>query len=86
VVEYGLHSTFADASGVSSIIGILLEVFFGVLAFGFMVLIGICVGGPVSTAVREYALLFYGGRYPALGNILQPPPHAAPAQAAPLPA
>jgi hypothetical protein len=31
----------------------------------------------VSTAVREYALLFYGGRYQALGDILYPPTPAA---------
>lgn len=72
-VEFGLHSAFADASGASALVGVLLEVFFGVLAFGFAVLAAICVGGPVSTAIREYAIVFYGGRYPALGNILYPP-------------
>jgi hypothetical protein len=72
-VEYGVHSGFADASGAAAIVGVLLEVFFGVVAFAFAVLFGICVGGPVSTALREYALIFYGGRYPALGNILYPP-------------
>jgi hypothetical protein len=72
-VEFGLHSAFADASGASALAGVLLEVFFGVLAFGFAVLAGICIGGPLSTGVREYAIVFYGGRYPALGNILYPP-------------
>jgi hypothetical protein len=37
-------------------------------------LVGIAVGGPVSTAMREYALVFYGGRYQRLGEILYPPP------------
>jgi len=41
------------------------------------VLAGICLGGPVSTGLREYALMFYGGRYQALGDVLYPP--AAPA-------
>jgi hypothetical protein len=77
-IEYAIHGAFADATGASAVAGILLEVFFGVLAFGFAVLAGICLGGPVSTAVREYALLFYGGRYQALGDILYPPPTAAP--------
>jgi hypothetical protein len=27
--------------------------------------------------MREYALIFYGGRYPALGNLLYPPPPIA---------
>jgi hypothetical protein len=72
-VEFGLHSAFADASGGSAVTGMLLQVFFGVLAFGFMLLASICLGGPVSTGTREYALLFYGGRYQALGDILYPP-------------
>lgn len=72
-VEFGLHSAFADASGAPAAIGVMLEVFFGLIAFAFAVLAGICVGGPVSTGIREYALVFYGGRYAALGNILYPP-------------
>lgn len=77
---YGIHSAFASATGASAVVGTLVQVFFGVLAFGFMVLASIALGGPVSTGIREYALIFYGGRYPVLGDILFPPP---PAQAAP---
>jgi hypothetical protein len=73
IVEFGLHSAFADTSGGSAVVGLLLQVFFGVLGFVFAVLAGICLGGPVSTGVREYALVFYGGRYQALGDILYPP-------------
>jgi hypothetical protein len=73
MVELGLHSAFADSTGGSALVGIMLEVFFGVLAFGFMLLARICLGGPVSTWIREYALTFYGGRYQVLGNILYPP-------------
>ena len=62
----------------SSLVGILLQVFFGVLAFGFAVLAGICIGGPVSTGIREYAIVFYGGRYPTLSNILYPPVPSTP--------
>jgi hypothetical protein len=69
---YGIHSTFADATGASTIVGILLQVFFGVLAFGFAVFAGICLGGPVGTGIREYALIFYGGRYKELGDALYP--------------
>ena len=71
-VEFGLHSTFADVAGASALVGKLLEVFFGVLAFGFAVLASICLGGPLSTGIREYALVFYGGRYQALGEMLYP--------------
>jgi hypothetical protein len=71
--EYGIHSAFANAAGGAAFVGIALEVFFGIIAFGFMVLASICLGGPISTAVREYAITFYGGRYQALGEILDPP-------------
>jgi hypothetical protein len=33
---------------------------------------GICLGGPVGTGIREYALIFYGGRYKELGDALYP--------------
>ncbi len=81
-VEWGIHSTFADATGASAVVGILLEGFFGLLAFGFALLASICLGGPVSTGIREYALIFYGGRYKELGDILYPvaPPAIAAGQ------
>jgi len=72
-VEYAVHSIFADATGVSAFVGILLKIFFGVVALVFAVLASICIGGPVSTAIREYALIFYGGRYKTLGDTLYPP-------------
>jgi hypothetical protein len=81
-VEYGIHSGFADATGAAAVVGIALQVFFGAVAFGFALLFGICIGGPVSTSVREYALVFYGGRYQTLGNILYPPAAAPGAPAA----
>lgn len=42
------------------------------IAFGFALLAGICLGGPLSTGIRQYALIFYGSRYKALGDILYP--------------
>ena len=45
-IEWGVHSMFADASGASWLVGIVLEGFFGVVAFGFALLASICVGGP----------------------------------------
>jgi hypothetical protein len=79
---YGVHSAFAGATGASAVIGILLQVFFGIVAFGFMVLASIALGGPVSTGIREYALIFYGGRYQVLGDILFPAVPAPPVQGA----
>lgn len=78
MLEYGLHTAFAGTSGASAFFGILVQVFFGVLAFGFILLLSICLGGPLSTGLREYALVFYGGRYTVLGDILYPPLPLAP--------
>jgi hypothetical protein len=77
-IEFGVHSVFTGATGASWLVGIVLEVFFGVVAFGFALVASICLGGPLSTGIREYALIFYGGRYKVLGDILypQPPPPA----------
>ena len=74
--EYGIHSAFAGATGATMVVGVIIQVFFGLLAFGLMLLASICLGGPVSTGIREYALVFYGGRYRALGDLLYPPPTA----------
>jgi len=71
-MEWGIHSAFSGSTGSSWLVGVALEVFFGLVAFGFALLASICVGGPLSTGVREYALIFYGGRYKALGDILYP--------------
>ena len=70
---YAIHSAFAGSSGGAAEAGLLAQVFFGSVGFLLMVLAGICLGGPVSTGIREYSLTFYGGRYQALGDILYPP-------------
>jgi hypothetical protein len=71
-VWYAIHGSFAGSTGASATIGVLLQIFFGCVAFLFFLLMSVCVGGPLSTWVREYAVTFYGGRYPALGNRLYP--------------
>jgi len=68
--EYAIHSAFNNATGAQMAIGAILEVFIGALALGFALLIGISIGGPVSTGIREYALVFYGSRYPKLGETM----------------
>jgi hypothetical protein len=77
-IEWGVHSAFADATGSSAVVGILLQVFFGLVALSYAILVGICLGGPLSTGLREYALIFYGSRYAVLGDILFPPPPPTP--------
>jgi hypothetical protein len=72
-IEYGVHSAFANSTGGAAVAGTMLQAFFGLVALLFMALAGICLGGPLSTGIREYALVFYAGRYPALGDIIEPP-------------
>lgn len=78
-IEAMIHGAFADATGAAAILGTFLEVLVGVIAFIVAALVSIALGGPISTAIRQYAILFYGGRYQTLGNILFPPPPVAPA-------
>jgi hypothetical protein len=72
-VEFGIHSAFANSTGSAVAAGVMLQVFFGLVAVGFAVLASICLGGPLSTATREYAILFYAGRYKVMGDLLYPP-------------
>jgi hypothetical protein len=55
---------------------IFIEAVLGLIFFALALFLTICLGGPLSIAVRNYALVFYGGRYQVLGNILYPPPPA----------
>ena len=71
-IWYAIHGSFAGTTGASAAVGVMLQVFFGAVAFLFLLLLSVCLGGPISTWVREYAVTFYGGRYPALGNLLFP--------------
>lgn len=71
--EWGIHSAFANSSGGSSVAGIMLQAFVGLLAFAFAVVVGISLGGPLSTGIREYALLFYSGRYQTLADVMFAP-------------
>jgi hypothetical protein len=73
MTEWAIHTGFAQASGLSNVFGVLLELFIGLLALGFAIVIAVSLGGPISTAIREYALMFYGGRFQKLGDVLFPP-------------
>jgi hypothetical protein len=72
LVEVAMHAAFADATGAAAALVLGVQVIVGVVAFALAVIVGISIGGPVGTAIREYALLFYGGRYQRLGEILAP--------------
>jgi hypothetical protein len=53
-------------------LAVLLGVPAGILLLGLLFVAFIAVSGTIGTFRRNYALLFYGGRYPPLGEILQP--------------
>ena len=55
------------------VLRIVLEIMIGTVGVALAILAGICIGGPIATWKRHYALLFYGGRFPQLGNLLSPP-------------
>jgi hypothetical protein len=79
-IEYGIHAAFAGSTGGAAVTGQILHGFFGAVALCLLLLASICLGGPVGTGIREYALIFYGGRYPVLGDILFPPAAQSPPQ------
>jgi hypothetical protein len=74
VLEVAIHAVFSGGSGPATFIGIFFQVLVGFIAFVIALIVGIGVGGPLSTAIREYAIVFYGARYRLLGDILFPPP------------
>ncbi len=76
VVEIGIHAAFAHGTGALPAEGIALQVVIGVIAAALTLLVWVGAGGPLNTAVREYALVFYGGRYQRLGDLLGPLPAA----------
>lgn len=64
-----LHASAAAASPIA----IFLEVVAGIAMFLAGLLMAVCFGGPLSIAIRNYALVFYGARYQPLGDVLYPP-------------
>lgn len=70
----GLTGLMAGATGISKLLFILLISVVALLAIAITIFLGLCITGPIGIAVRNYALLFYGGRYKVLGDLLSPPP------------
>lgn len=76
--EVGLHAVLSGASSVAALFGVALQILIGIVAFAIALLVGIAIGGPVGTAIRQYALMFYGSRYQPLANLLWPPASLGP--------
>jgi hypothetical protein len=78
----GVSVALAGAGAVM-ILRVFVECLLGLIVFALILLAVICLCGPLAIAVRNYALVFYGGRYQALGDILSPPPPLPPTPVAP---
>jgi hypothetical protein len=78
----GVHAAAAGATVGVAAVATLFEVALGLVIAALALLLALCFGGPLSIALRNYALVFYGGRYAALGNLLEPPLAPAPASPA----
>jgi MFS family permease len=82
----GLNVALAEASGAMLVFGRFIEVLLGFLIFALGLMITFGFLGPLCIAMRNYALVFYGGRYQPLGDLLYPPAPPAPVNAAVSPA
>lgn len=71
-MEVGLHAALGSGP-----LGLFVEITAGCIAVIVGLVVFIAVYGPLYTAVRQYALIFYGGRYRPLGDTLYPPPPPA---------
>jgi hypothetical protein len=76
----GLTALVVNAAGFAKVLLLTIEAVIILLGIGISLFVGLFVGGPVATAIRSYALVFYGSRYQLLGDLLYPP---APPQVAP---
>ena len=71
---FALHTYLDQTSMFNMIVGSFFEVILGLAISALALLLVISFWGPVCIALRYFALLFYGGRFQALGDILSPPP------------
>ncbi len=69
-----LSTLTASGVGLSKVLLVLLISLLVLVGAVIVVFLMLCIGGPIGIAVRNYALLFYGGRYQVLGDLLSPPP------------
>jgi hypothetical protein len=78
VAMVALHAAIHHAATGTVLVGTFLECVLGLFIATLALLLVISFGGPLGIAIRNYALVFYGGRFATLGDILYPPPAAAP--------
>jgi len=74
----GLGAAMTHAAGAEAVFFGFSAGLTGLVIMALALLVAISFFGPVCISLRNYALVFYGGRYPALGGALWPqsPPPA----------
>jgi hypothetical protein len=82
----GLIALAVNATALGKFLLILLIAIGVLVLFAVGVFVVLCVGGPIGIATRNFALLFYGGRYAVLGDLLAPPSPPPASQGAATPA
>jgi len=82
----GFNALLEDLTGVGAILRIAMQVLFLLLGLAAGSVLAFALGGPVAVYTRSYALLFYGGHYKPLGDILFPPPATSSISAGTFPA
>jgi hypothetical protein len=77
-IYMALNAVMVDATGFAEFLRVFVQVLL-VAAGAAIALLGIvCISGTIATWKRNYALIFYGGRFQALGDLLSPPPPPLP--------
>jgi hypothetical protein len=84
IVEGVLWLAFHHAGTAGTAALIASAIVSGLILLVWMVAVFIGIIGTVFVFTQSYALYFLGGRYPLLGNILEPPPFPYPAPPPPL--
>ena len=69
----GFNAMLEDAAGWAAYLRMALQLLFILLGLGMGSVLAISLGGPLAIYIRSYALLYYGGHYKPLGDILFPP-------------
>jgi hypothetical protein len=69
-----LNALLVDATGFAEFLRVFLQVLLVAVGAIIALLCIVCTSGTIATWKRNYALIFYGGRFQALGDLLSPPP------------
>jgi hypothetical protein len=68
----GFNAMLDGAAGARAYLLTAIHVVFVLLGIGAGWVMAVSFGGPLGVFMRSYALIYYGGHYKALGNLLEP--------------